>query len=231
MRFLGFLFFLFLNFACYARDYQKPARSEIDQITNVENYSNAKDSPKSTKSEIDWITNAENYFNNELISVISEFTQVGSHGSISTGKIFLKRKKGLMKIYYDDPNPNIVIVKDYKLTHFDRDLKEKTVISVYSSPLAFFFEKKVDLKKNVKVVSQEESPNFVTLTLKKREDENEGAITLVFSKKPFQLQGWIILENNNYGRQTQIALKNAKFNAAFSDKEFDKFSLIDSGEK
>lgn len=208
MKLLSLLIFLFFNFTCHAKDYQKPAESGID-----------------------WITNVENYFNNELISVTSDFVQVGSRGSISTGKIFLKRKKGLMKLYYDNPNPNIVLVKDYKLTHFDRDLKEKTIISVYSSPLAFFLEKKIDLKKNVKVVSQDESPNSVTLTLNKKKDKNEGAITLVFSKKPFQLKGWIILENNNYGRQTQIILKNTKFNTTFSDKEFDTFSLTDSEEK
>lgn len=207
MKLLYLLAFLFLNLCCYAKDYQDP-----------------------TESKIDWITNVENYFNNELISVISDFVQVSSRGSISTGKIFLKRKKGLMKLYYDDPNPNIVLVKDYKLTHFDRDLKEKTIISVYSSPLTFFLEKKIDLQRNVKVVSQDESPNSVTLTLKKKGDEKDGAITLVFSKKPFQLKGWIILENNNYGRQTQIILKNTKLNAAFSDKEFDTFSLIDKKE-
>ena len=131
-----------------------------------------------------------------------------------------------MKLYYNDPNPNVIIVKDYKLTHFDRDLKEKTVITVYSSPLAFFLEKKVDLKKNVKVVSQDESSDSVTITLKKNGDEDEGAITLLFSKDPFRLRGWVILENNNYGRQTQIILENTQFKPEFDDKEFDRFSLI-----
>jgi outer membrane lipoprotein-sorting protein len=200
MKILNLLIFVFLNFACCASSPQK-------------------------STEIDWIGKIENYFNSELNSVRSDFTQIGSRGGISTGKIFLKRKKGLMKLYYHDPNPNVAIVKDYKLTHFDRDLKEKTIISVYSSPLAFFLEKKVDLKNNAKVTALDESPNSITITLKKPREENEGAITLVFSKNPFQLRGWIILENNNYGRQTQLILENTKFNASFSDKEFEKFSL------
>ena len=198
MKILNLLVLAFMSLTCCAKDYQKP--------------------------QIDWIEKIENYFNEELNSVKSDFMQVGSRGSISTGKIFLKRKKGLMKLYYNDPNPNVAIVKDYKLTHFDRELKEKTIISIYSSPLAFFLEKKIDLKKNVIVVSQDESPNSVTITLKKRGDESEGAITLAFSKKPFQLKGWVILENDNYGRQTKIILKDAQFNARFSDKEFDSFS-------
>lgn len=203
MKILNLLVFAFLNFICCAKDYQKP-----------------------TDLKIDWVEKIENYFNTELDSVKSDFIQISSRGSVSMGKIFLKRKKGLMKLYYNDPNPNVAIVKDYKLTHFDRELKEKTIISVYSSPLAFFLEKKIDLKRNVKVISQEESPNSIAITLKKREDENEGAITLVFSKKPFKLKGWIILENDKYGRQTKIILKDAQFNAPFSDKEFDSFSQM-----
>ena len=208
MKIFNLLIFVFLNFACFAENYQKP-----------------------NESKIDWITKIENYFNSELDSVKSDFTQISSRGNVSTGKIFLKRKKGLMKLYYNDPNPNVAIVKDYKLTHFDRDLKEKTIISVYSSPLAFFLEKKIDLKENVKIVSLDESSDSVTVTLKKKGDEDEGAITLMFSKNPLRLKGWVIMENNNYGRKTQIVLENAQFNAEFSDKEFDKFFLIDSDKK
>ena len=201
MKILNLLVFAFLNFICCAKNYQKP----IDL-------------------KIDWVKKIENYFNTELDSVKSDFVQIGNRGSVSTGKIFLKRKKGLMRLYYNDPNPNVVIVKDYKLTHFDRELKEKTIISVYSSPLAFFLEKKIDLQQNVKVISQNESRNSVQITLMKNKSENEGAVTLVFSKKPFQLKGWIILENSNYSKQTKIVLKNAQFNVPFSDKEFDSFS-------
>ncbi len=208
MKILNLLVFAFFSLTCCAKNYQKP-----------------------NEPKIDWILKIESYFNSELDSVKSDFIQIGSRGSISTGKIFLKRKKGLMKLYYNDPNPNVAIVKDYKLTHFDRELKEKTIISVYSSPLAFFLEKKIDLKQNVKVISQDESKDYVQITLMKNEAENEGAVTLVFSKKPFQLKGWIILESDNYGRQTKIVLKNAQFNIPFSDKEFDSFSSTISIEK
>lgn len=208
MRILSLFILAFLQVSCFAKNYQEP-----------------------NDKKTDWIAKIEDYFNNELDSVKSDFTQIGSRGGISTGKIFFKRKKGLMKLYYNDPNPNVVIVRDYKLTRFDRDLKEKTVISVYSSPLAFFLEKKVDLGKNVKVASLNESQNSIQITLKKNGDEDEGAITLLFSKKTFQLKGWVILENNDDGKQTQIILENAQFSVYFSDKEFDSFSLIADGEK
>ncbi len=201
MKILNLVIIILLNFMCYAKNYQNP-----------------------NEQKINWIEKIEDYFNKELDSVKSDFIQIGSRGSISTGKIFLKRKKRLMKLYYNDPNPNVAIIKDYKLTHFERELKEKTIISVYSSPLSFFLEKKIDLQENVKIISQDESPNFIAITFKKKGDEDVGAITLVFSKKPFQLKGWTILENDNYGRQTRIILKNTQFNARFSDKEFDSFS-------
>jgi outer membrane lipoprotein-sorting protein len=205
MKFFYLLILAFLHISCFAESHQKQ-----------------------NEKKIDWIEKIENYFNKEFDSVESDFKQTDSRGYISTGKIFLKRKKGLMKLYYNDPNPNVAIIRDYKLTHFDRDLKEKTVVSVYSSPLAFFLEKKVDLKNNVKVTALDESPNSVIINLRKKGDEDEGAVTLVFGKKPFQLKSWIILENDKFGRQTQLVLENTKFNASFSDKEFERFSLIDS---
>lgn len=226
MKFFCLLILASLHLSCFAKDYQKPIEKKTDRVAKpAKNYRNPNDKRNY------WIAKIEDYFNKKFDSVESDFVQTDSRGYISTGKIFLKRKKGLMKLYYNDPNPNVAIVRDYKLTHFDRDLKEKTVVSVYSSPLAFFLEEKVNLKQNVKVTALYESTNSVVITLKKREDENEGAIVLVFSKKPFQLKGWIISENNNYGRQTQLALKNIKLDVSFSDKEFDKFSLVGSNKK
>lgn len=207
MKILNLLILVFLNFVCCANNQQEP-----------------------NEQKVDWIGKIEDYFNNKLDSVKSDFKQFGDRSDVSTGKIFLKRKKGLVKLYYNDPNPNIVIIKDDKLTHFDRDLKEKTVMSVYSSPLAFFLEKKVDLKNNVEVTVLDESLNSVIINLKKKEDESGGAIALIFEKNPFQLKSWIILENDSSNRQVQLVLENTKFNASFSDKEFDRFSLGESEE-
>lgn len=207
MRILSLLILAFLQISCFAASYQEPS--------NKKAY---------------WIAKIENYFNKGFDSVKSDFKQFGDRSDISTGKIFLKRKKGLVKLYYNDPNPNIVIIKDDKLTHFDRDLKEKTVVSVYSSPLAFFLEKKVDLKNNVEVTVLDESLNSVIINLKKKENESGGAIALIFEKNPFQLKSWIILENDSSNRQVQLVLENTKFNASFSDKEFERFSLGESEE-
>ncbi len=201
MKIFYLLFFAFLSVACFAENHQIQNNAKFNLIEQV-----------------------ENYFNDRLDTVKSNFKQIDSRGFTSTGKIFFKRKKGLMKLYYNDPNPNVAIVKNYKLTHFNRDLKEKTIISVYSSPLAFFLEKKIDLKQNVKIVSMDESQNSIEITFKKKGDEDEGAVTLMFSKKPFQLLGWIISENNKYGRQTHLSLENPDFNSSFPDEEFESFS-------
>ncbi len=173
----------------------------------------------------DWVAKIESYFNNELDSVVSDFEQIDSYGRISTGKIFLKRKKGLMKLYYNDPNPNVAIVKDYKLTHYNRELKEKSVVTVYSSPLAFFLERKIDLEENLEVISQKEDDEYVQVVFCRKGDKDKGSVALFFTKKPFQLKGWIIIENKEYGRRTQLALSNSKFDEQFSEEIFDNYSL------
>lgn len=176
-------------------------------------------------SKVNWIGEVEKYFNEELDSVVSDFEQIDSSGNLSTGKIFLNRKKRLMKLYYDDPNPNVAIVKGYDLVYYNRDLKEKTAVTVYSSPFAFFLEREIDLKENLKVISQKEDEEYVQIAFCRKGDEDKGSIVLFFTKEPFQLKGWIILENNDYGKKTHLILKNSEFNKSFSEKIFDTYSL------
>lgn len=172
----------------------------------------------------DWVENIENYFNTQLNFFESDFLQEDSKGNLSSGKMFLKRKKGLMKLKYNDPNPNVIIVKDKKLTHFNRELKEKTQVSIYSSPLFFLLDKKLDLKKNLKILSLKENKNAVAVTFCKN-DDTEGAIKIIFSKNPFQIQCWVIEnKNSEFSRCTKIFLENPKFSASYSEKEFETFS-------
>lgn len=173
-----------------------------------------------------WISAMKNFLQSDLNFFQSDFEQKDSSGNISKGKLYLMANKGQMKLKYLPPNPNVITVKDFKMTHYDRELKEKTVISIYSSPFAFLLDKNLDFDKNVKVLSVEERDNIVGIKLCKNDDEIEGAIVLVFSKKPFKLLRWVVLErkDDDYCRKTVITLENPNYKARFSNKEFKSFS-------
>ncbi len=172
-----------------------------------------------------WLEKIEKYFN-EHDNCESNFEQTNSLGEISTGHFYLKRKKRCMKLVYDEPNPHILIVSNNRLIHYDKELKEKTETSIYSSPLSFFLDKILDLQHNIKIVDILERDDLIAIKLSKIKDDDSGAIMLIFSKKPFELISWIIFydKNNDYGRYTKIELKNPKYNSNFPDKVFKTFS-------
>jgi outer membrane lipoprotein-sorting protein len=177
------------------------------------------------KKTIDYIGEVEKYLN-DITTFESDFIQRDKYGRCSRGHLFLKRPH-FMKMDYTDPSTHVVIAKDNKITHYDRELKEKTETSMYSSPLSFFFERKINLQKNLKVLSIEDGNDFLSIKLCKKNKDEEGAVTLIFSKNPLVLRKWIIFSNkedqSSY-ENTEISLINWKSKHSIPDKEFEKFS-------
>lgn len=171
-----------------------------------------------------WLKKIETYFK-ENDNCESDFEQMDSQGTISEGHFYLKRNKQLMKLVYKSPNPHVIIVSGNKLVHYDKELKEKTETSIYSSPLSFFLEKSLDLQSNVRILQVINRDGIVAIKLCKKDDD-ESSIMLVFSKKTFKLQSWIIFynEKDEYSRFTKIRLKNPKYHVNFSDRIFKNFS-------
>lgn len=173
-----------------------------------------------------WISKLKSYLKNDLNSFGSDFDQIDSSGNVSKGKLFLRANQGEMKLKYFPPNPNVLIVKNFKMTVYNRDLKEKTAISVYSSPFASLLDKNLDFDKNVKVLSVNEKDEFVGIKLCKNDDETEGSVLLIFSRNPFRLLRWVVFDqrHDDYSRRTVITLKNPNYKANLSSKVFESFS-------
>jgi outer membrane lipoprotein-sorting protein len=105
---------------------------------------------------------------------------------------------------------------------------EKTETSMYSSPLSFFLEKKINLRRNLKILSIENTGDSILIKCCKKDDEIDGAIALVFSKNPLTLRKWIIFDDKkdeSPGKSTEITLLNWKFGHKISDKEFEKLGI------
>jgi len=171
----------------------------------------------------DYVGEIERYLN-DISTFESDFIQEDKYGRKSTGHFFLKRPF-LMKMIYKDPDLPVIIAKDDKVTHYNRELKEKTVTSMYSSPLSFFLERKINLRKNLKVLETKEGDDFVSVKFCKKDEDSEGAITLVFSKNPLTLRKWLLFPTkNNIWEYTEISLLNWKTKHHIPNEEFEKFS-------
>ncbi|MDR0678100.1 MAG: outer membrane lipoprotein carrier protein LolA [Holosporaceae bacterium] len=193
----------------------------ILQFFLIFNWSSAVEPPKT----VAYIEDVEKYLN-DITTFEADFIQLDKYGRRSSGRFFLKRPY-LMKIDYIDPPTHVVIAKDNKIIHYNRELKEKTETSTYSSPLSFFLERKINLQSKIKVLSIQDESDFLSIKFCKKNENEDGAVTLVFSKNPLTLRKWIIFSNKkdelSY-ENTEISLINWKSKHFISNKEFEKLN-------
>jgi outer membrane lipoprotein-sorting protein len=189
--------------------------------------------PITDRAKLDfYITLVEDYLN-AINNITAEFEQRDSNGHLSRGDFLMKRINGVfaLKMDYRPPNGMVMLIKDNRVTHYSRELKEKTVTTTHSSPLAFLLDKKISLRKNTKVLSAAEENGFVIMTLYLASGDNEGAIQFVFrkellqAKKPGAIEQWAIFKSKkhmDFNEATIVTLQNQKY-LDISSKEFSKY--------
>jgi outer membrane lipoprotein-sorting protein len=172
----------------------------------------------------DYVAEVEKYLN-DLKTFESDFIQMDRSGSRSPGHFFLKRPF-LMKMTRGNPPTFVIIAKRKKIIYYDRELKEKTETTIYSSPLSFFLEPKIDLRNNVKMLSIHDDGDAVSIKFCRKNGEDDGIVTLLFSKNPLTLRQWTISSHDDDGlsiSSTEISLFNWKSGHSIPDDEFQKF--------
>lgn len=179
---------------------------------------------KDKTADEEYITQIENYFNG-IKTLKADFIQIDKNGIESSG-IFLLKRPFLMKMDYIKPATHVVIAKKNKAIHFDKELNEKTVTSMYSSPLAFFMESTIKLKETVKILSVVDEGRLFSIIFCKKDKNTDGAIKMVFQKTPFMLLKWEIFNSKKditMDNSIQIILLNQESGKTISDKEFTDF--------
>jgi outer membrane lipoprotein-sorting protein len=173
-----------------------------------------------------YLANLEDYLNS-LKTFSADFVQTDQKEKESKGYFLLKRPDK-MKLCCQSPAVDVLVAKDSKITRYNRELKEKTVIPVHASPLSFFLEPKISLRNNVELEFALEDNEVVTLLFSpKNKDETEGTVFFTFKKEPMTLLGWEIVPNTSFGankRSVKIILNNIRTNTRISDEEFEKLS-------
>ncbi|MDR1551101.1 MAG: outer membrane lipoprotein carrier protein LolA [Holosporaceae bacterium] len=171
-----------------------------------------------------WIDVVQQFLNG-ITTLETFFFQRDNVGENTIGVIHLNRITSSLKINSADV---VVIVKGNRVTIYDRKLKEKTVTSLHSFPLAFLLEKKIDLRKNVHVQSIKIGDDFLAIKFCKKDDEETyGAITLVFSLHPFLLRKWIIFpdkKEESTDLLIEVSLLNWQYSEDISEDVFSSYS-------
>lgn len=168
----------------------------------------------------------EDYMNS-MTTLEGTFEQTCSDGRAQTGTVYISRP-GKMRLDYDAPSPLLVVANGEWLITYDRELDEATYISLDNTPAGFILRPKVMFSNDVKVVKARPlNGTDMAITVVKRDDEDQGQITLVFAQDPVVLKEWTVVDSR--GNRTRVVLNDLKLNEPISQSlfKFDKPTVVE----
>ncbi|WP_053005829.1 LolA family protein [Kiloniella spongiae] len=166
--------------------------------------------------EVSIVRRVEGYLN-DLKSVSARFIQISSNGSLSEGKVSIQRP-GQMRFEYDPPVPIIMIANGATLLYFDKKLKQSTYLPLWKTPLWFLIREKVELHKDIQILSAQESDSTIQLELKAEGESDGTQMTLLFSDNPISLRKWEVVDAQ--GITTQVSLINPVYDTTIDEDIF-----------
>ena len=156
---------------------------------------------------------------NDLKTAEAPFTQVNDDGSISTGRVYIKRP-GRVRFEYDPPVEAMVLASANTVAIFDgRSNQPPETYPLKRTPLSVILARKVDLEQANMVVGHAYDGEATVVTAQDPKNPEYGSIQLMFGSEPVELKQWVIQDGSG-GRTTVILgematgmpLKNTLFN-------------------
>ena len=141
---------------------------------------------------------------NDLKTAEAKFTQINDDGSVSTGRVFIKRP-GRVRFEYDPPEKAMVLASANTVAIFDgRSNQPPETYPLGRTPLSVILAKNVDLARANMVVGHDYDGTATVVTAQDPEHPEYGSIEMVFTGDPVELRQWVI--NDNSGGRTTVIL-------------------------
>jgi outer membrane lipoprotein-sorting protein len=130
---------------------------------------------------------------NGIGTATTDFTQVNDDGSLSTGKLYIKRP-GRMRFEYNPPDDLMVMAGGGQVGIFDgkSNLKTAERYPLSRTPLNVILERNVNLAQRNMVVGHEFDGTATIVTAQDPKNPEYGTIQLKFTGNPIELRQWII---------------------------------------
>ena len=159
-----------------------------------------------------------NYLNG-LTTLEADFTQVNADGSVSTGKIFIKRP-GRVRFEYGPPDRSLVLASAGTVAIFDaKSNQPPEQYPLAKTPLNLILAANVDLAAAQMVVGHVEDGAATRVVAQDPQHPEYGTIALMFTANPVELRQWVITDD--LGAETTVILgqmtKGTSFQARFFD--------------
>ena len=155
---------------------------------------------------------------NDLKVLQADFTQINDDGTLSTGKLFIKRP-GKMRFEYNPPDDGLVLVEAGTVAIFDR--KSNTRAETYPlrrTPLSIILARNVNLSGARMVTAHDFDGTATIVTAQDPERPEIGNLQLKFTSNPIELRQWVVNDSN--GSQTTVILGDMATDLTLSNSIF-----------
>ncbi len=143
-------------------------------------------------------------FLNSFRTASGEFTQINDDGTISTGRIFIKRP-GRVRFEYDPPESTLVLADGDTVGVIDpKSNTGPEGYPLHRTPLKIILANNVDLTRARMVTGHASDGKTTTVRAQDPEHPEYGNIELVFTGGPVELRQWVI--NDSGGSRTTVVL-------------------------
>jgi len=149
------------------------------------------------------VQRAENYLRN-LGTVKADFIQRAGEGAQLSGTFYLNRP-GKLRFEYNEVD-DFIVADGLFIYFYDSEMKEQTNAPIGQTLADFLLRKDLSLTEDLRVQDIQDVPSYKILTLVERDDEASGAVKLFFSKAPYALKKWQVIDAT--GLTTEITLNN-----------------------
>ena len=141
---------------------------------------------------------------NGLGTVVADFSQINSDGTIATGKLFIKRP-GRVRFEYAPPDKSLVMAGGQQVAIFDpKSNQPPEQYPLKRTPLNLILAANVNLGRAKMVRGHKQVENTTRVVAQDPENPAYGTIELVFTANPVELRQWIITDDT--GSQTTVIL-------------------------
>ena len=156
---------------------------------------------------------------NSLTTAEADFRQVNSDGSVSKGKLFIKRPNRV-RFEYAPPDRSLVIAGGQQVAIFDaKSNQPPEQYPLKRTPLNLILAENIDLSRAKMVVGHEDDGTSTRVRAQDPENPEYGSIELVFTANPVELRQWVITDD--LGAQTTVILGELKKGGSMGPSLFD----------
>ncbi|HMS95403.1 MAG TPA: outer membrane lipoprotein carrier protein LolA [Tabrizicola sp.] len=174
--------------------------------------------PLPATAEIIPLATLSDYLNG-LTTVETDFTQVNSDGTISTGKIYIQRP-GRVRFEYGPPDRSLVIAGAGQVGIFDAKSNQPPErYPLKQTPLNLILAETVNLGRAEMVIGHTEDGTSTRVLAQDPDYPEYGTIELVFTAEPVELRQWVITDD--LGSQTTVILGELKKGGKLKPSLFD----------